>query len=366
MSTPQDPGETPMLGILISMVAPLLMAGGVDLGTATAAARQAIDAYRTRGEPELLSAAQILGFSVMSLDSLRLSAGPEVSVTRKLRLRGNANGLSRSCQRANAMLAQQRREAAHDPPAGAGPAACTGPDEARREAELLHALAETSGLIARAQANVDAERAQAETATAAPPAAAKVTQPEPLGPDAEAANPDAESACQTAEPPGPDAQATNPDPESANPTAEPATRDPEATDPAAERANPTANSTAEPVIPTAEPANPTVGPANPTAEPANPTAEPANPAPEPTTPTREPANPTPRPNPHPMPHPNPPSETDQRLAWAGAMTHVAREFSAGLARLPQPERRIELLRIQALNDVARKLTKDSRRRPARR
>jgi hypothetical protein len=291
MSTTQDPGETPMLGILITMVAPLLMAGGVDLGTATAAARQAIDAYRVRGEPELLSAAQILGFSVMSLDSLRLSAGPEVSVSRKLRLRGNANGLSRSCQRANAMLERQRREAAYDPPAGppasTEPAASTEPDEARREAELLHALAETSGLIARAQANVDAERAQAEAAAPQiPPPAAKVTRPEPPGPAPDAANPDAE------------------------------------------------------------------GP--------NPTAEPVIPDPEPTNPDPEPANPTP----HPSPHPNPTSETDHRLAWAGAMTHVAREFSAGLARLPQPERRIELLRIQALNDVARKLTKDSRRRPA--
>ncbi len=338
MTTTPHNDDNLMIGFIVSMIAPLLMAGGLtDISLATAAARQAIDAYRTRGEPELLSAAQIVGFSVTSLDSLRLSAGPAASVNQKLRLRGNANGLSRSCQRANAMLAQQRGDPAYDPPANTEP----DPNEALRQAELLDALAETTGLIARAAANVEAEKAQEE---AAAPGSANTAAPETPGTAAApgSANTAAPEIPGTAAAPG---SATAAAPEIPGTAAAPLPPHEISAKPAAARVEDLESpaSAQHPQPAPGKPAPQSIPASNSTTR---------GPDPGPATPAATAA-----------PQARPRTEADNRLCWAAAMNHVAREFADGLPGLPQPERRIEMLRIQALNSVARKLTRDSRRRP---
>ena len=93
-----------ILAALSSMLAPTL----ADLGLARLAAREAIDAHRARGQHELLTIGQIVGFAVAALDTLRLSMPEDVSMAMKLRLRGNANGLNRSSCSCTRLLERDR------------------------------------------------------------------------------------------------------------------------------------------------------------------------------------------------------------------------------------------------------------------
>jgi len=105
-----DPSQAdPLLAVLLTLLTPLLTAGSAaDAGRA---AEQAVAAYRAGGQDQLVSIAQIIGFAVTSLDTLRLSMDADLSVPMKLRLRGNAAALSRSSHLATATLDNQRHEA---------------------------------------------------------------------------------------------------------------------------------------------------------------------------------------------------------------------------------------------------------------
>src|SRR5208282_2056563 len=84
-----------LMEYILAVLAPLLIAGSIsDLRLARLAAMEAIAAYKARGEEELMTIAQIAGFAIAALDNLRLSAAPELSVSLKLKLRGNAAALS--------------------------------------------------------------------------------------------------------------------------------------------------------------------------------------------------------------------------------------------------------------------------------
>ena len=295
-----------MLGIIIDLVTPLLMTAGLtDISLARIAARQAIEAYRAQAEPELVSAAQIFGFGICSLDSLRLSARNGASINQKLRLRGNANGLSRSSQRANTTLTHQRQDAAADP-ATAEP----DPIAAREQAELINALAETTGFLARARAEVEAEKTHPHEAQQRQPVTAGPGKAEPE--NAEPKQPEPEQRRQQqAEPPKPEPQ--QPGPQQPDPR-----------------------------------------------QPGQPKPEPEKPAPQTQAPDKpEPAEPV-----QPPAAASPTAERDRRLAWATAMTQVAREFSANISHLPRSERRQEMTRIKALNAVARTLAKPVKPLPA--
>jgi hypothetical protein len=99
----------PLMEFILRLLAPLLMAGSVtDLERARQAAVQAIEIYTARGQSELITIGQIVGFAITALDDLRLSMGPDLSLSMKLKLRGNANALNRSSLHATATLNQPR------------------------------------------------------------------------------------------------------------------------------------------------------------------------------------------------------------------------------------------------------------------
>ena len=101
-----------LLAFALSVIVPLLMAGGIgDAEAARCAAMETIAAYRANGRDQLVSIAQLVGFALVSLDSLRLSVPAELSLPMKLKLRGNANALNRSAQRHTATLEKQRQDA---------------------------------------------------------------------------------------------------------------------------------------------------------------------------------------------------------------------------------------------------------------
>ena len=92
---------TPLTEIILSFLTPLMLAAGLtDTALARRAAQEAI-AASPPGAP-LTTTAQTIAFAMAALDSLRLAAAPDAAVTTKLRLRGNANALSRSGQRSAA------------------------------------------------------------------------------------------------------------------------------------------------------------------------------------------------------------------------------------------------------------------------
>lgn len=101
----------------LALIGPMLAAGGIgDPALARRAAIDTIAAYRAAGRDQLVSVMQLIGFAMVSLDSLRLSLPAELSLAMKLKLRGNANALNRSAQRNTATLEQQRRDADSPPP----------------------------------------------------------------------------------------------------------------------------------------------------------------------------------------------------------------------------------------------------------
>jgi hypothetical protein len=105
-----------LMEILPDLLAPLLMAGSVtDPARARRAAEQAIGQYRTEYQAgtqgELVTISQIVAFALTAIDNLRLSMPDAVSMTMKLRLRGNANTLNRASLRAVEALDKARAAA---------------------------------------------------------------------------------------------------------------------------------------------------------------------------------------------------------------------------------------------------------------
>ena len=105
-TTPTDRAEQ-LLGVVLAMLTPLLTIGSPQ--DARLAARQAIAAYQTGEQANLVSISQIVGFAIASLDNLRLSAPPDLSLSMKLKLRGNANALSRTSLNVSAAAAHPPR-----------------------------------------------------------------------------------------------------------------------------------------------------------------------------------------------------------------------------------------------------------------
>jgi hypothetical protein len=94
-----EAADSPLLAFLLAVLSSIMTPGlgnaGIgDAGLARRAAVQAIEAYQARGTHELIAIGQILSFAMAALDTLRLSAPPDVSLSMKLKLRGNANGLN--------------------------------------------------------------------------------------------------------------------------------------------------------------------------------------------------------------------------------------------------------------------------------
>jgi len=91
-----------LLAILTSLMAPVL----TDPALARQAAAQAIAAYNASTDRDRMTVTQITAFAITALDALRLSTPPDLSLSMKLKLRGNANALNRSAANAQKQLDQ--------------------------------------------------------------------------------------------------------------------------------------------------------------------------------------------------------------------------------------------------------------------
>ncbi len=104
---------SPLAQVILGFLTPLMQAcGQIDTDLARQAAQEAIDACPPG---PLTTTAQTVAFAMAALDSLRLAAQPDIAVSSKLRLRGNANALRRSSQRGATTPAPG--PPAHTPPA---------------------------------------------------------------------------------------------------------------------------------------------------------------------------------------------------------------------------------------------------------
>jgi hypothetical protein len=103
---------TASMELIITLLTPFLIAGGLtDPALARQTAQETIAAYKVAAPDQLLSVAQIVTFALAAIDNLRLSLPETLSLSMKLKLRGNANALNRAAQKAAAALEAQRRDA---------------------------------------------------------------------------------------------------------------------------------------------------------------------------------------------------------------------------------------------------------------
>ena len=118
-----------VLGRLLPLFLP---AASGDPAAARAAASHLLAAYQPRTEDELCLAATIVGFTLQALDAIGQSAGPEVPLTRVLRLRSGAVSLSREADKARRALTQMQknRQPAQPAPAETAPEAAATPETA--------------------------------------------------------------------------------------------------------------------------------------------------------------------------------------------------------------------------------------------
>ena len=94
-----------ILDPILGRLALLFLSGAAgDLAAARNAAAQMLAAYHPQTEDELRLAAEIVGFSFHALEALGQAAGPDMPLTRVLRLRGSAVSLSRESHKAQRRL----------------------------------------------------------------------------------------------------------------------------------------------------------------------------------------------------------------------------------------------------------------------
>jgi hypothetical protein len=108
----QEPSTiTPaILDTVLGHLAPHFMAStGNDLPSARHAASRLLAAYNAETEEELSLSAEIISFSFHALEALGEAADPDLSLTRKLRLRGSAVSLSRESHKSQRKLDQLQR-----------------------------------------------------------------------------------------------------------------------------------------------------------------------------------------------------------------------------------------------------------------
>ncbi|MDB5400232.1 MAG: hypothetical protein JWQ55_2250, partial [Rhodopila sp.] len=86
-----EPTPSPLMEFILTLLTPFLMTGGItDIHLARLAANEAIAAYTGETPTQLITIGQILAFALTALDNLRLSLPPDLSLSMKLKLRGNA------------------------------------------------------------------------------------------------------------------------------------------------------------------------------------------------------------------------------------------------------------------------------------
>ena len=112
-----------LLNLVVIFLAPIfLSASNGDISLARLAAIETVKSYRAHSHADLLAVAQIVAFGFATLGSLCLSMADDLSLTAVLRLRGNANALSRSAEAHRRRLEQSRANAGQPQPPAHQPA----------------------------------------------------------------------------------------------------------------------------------------------------------------------------------------------------------------------------------------------------
>lgn len=111
-----QPGR--FLESIIRLLMPFFLGAAADIDAARADILHTLASYGARTRTELLHAAQIIAFSMSTLETLAEAKDGDLSPNMRLRLRGCANGLSRSGQQNEKALDQSL---AYDPPAPVRP-----------------------------------------------------------------------------------------------------------------------------------------------------------------------------------------------------------------------------------------------------
>jgi hypothetical protein len=101
-----------VLDKILVLLAPLFRDVAPDDDAARAAAQATLASYGVRDDRELRFAALSIAFSFGALDALSRAAEPDLPPNQVLRLRGNANALSRAALQNEARLEKVRRQTA--------------------------------------------------------------------------------------------------------------------------------------------------------------------------------------------------------------------------------------------------------------
>jgi hypothetical protein len=161
-----EPSKNSLANLILALLAPMfLWSTAGDIRLAYKAAAETVNEYRIANRLSLFTIAKIIAFDIATLSSLSQSMYEDVDMVLALRLRGNANSLDRSAERARRTLEQ------------ASPAAATVvPDDA-----VDAAIAEAERMVRQAKARLNANAPEPEArpnAASAPAAAATRTQAE--------------------------------------------------------------------------------------------------------------------------------------------------------------------------------------------
>lgn len=111
---------SPFLERLVRFLLPYFLGMCPDLDSARAEILETLASYGTRTRSGLLNAAQIIAYGLSGLETLHEAKMTEMSQSMRLRYRGCANNLNRSCQKTEQILARRvAGEAANAAPASA-------------------------------------------------------------------------------------------------------------------------------------------------------------------------------------------------------------------------------------------------------
>lgn len=95
------------LNRLIRFLMPFFLDTDGDVETAQQEILETLASYGARTRAELLSAAQIVAYSMSALEALNEAKGDDLSPAMRLRLRGCANGMNRASQQNETTLAKR-------------------------------------------------------------------------------------------------------------------------------------------------------------------------------------------------------------------------------------------------------------------
>ena len=163
-----------LLNVVVSLLAPMFMAAaGNQAHLARMAAIEAVNAYRARTSADLIAVAHIVSFGLAAVSALGLAMADNLSLSMTLRLRGNANALSRVAERNRRALKESHADQAVPRQATTASTDDPAPDPAYEQAVTAE-VAATRQLVAQAQAKMTANLTEAE------PAAALASIPGPI------------------------------------------------------------------------------------------------------------------------------------------------------------------------------------------